>query len=425
MKNGLKPLKKDHRDYSFHRTFGGVTPLSLPAEFSVDAGFGFPDQVADGLFEACTAYAQLELCTVQDGVFYNDYETLYRQTLAFEDAPFGEGCDIRDSLKALLVYGPQTKQVGDVDGFQKRRGAFYAVESSKFSWFESIQSVMYTNFMINRIKCAVTIGTPWFKEFDITSVSSNGLVPEIFTGDPKSISWHNWAIVSWKVINGQTYLLAKTWQGEKVGDGGWYYFSKATINAVMKIKGTGAFTVAPYDPANTQTVRLGLIEFLLSFFRQLLKAKPAVVITSTPVIPPENLPTESQKLYDLSYSFIGKHLTMDPTVPAMYGCAEALSYVLSVFGYLFPKKGLPSTTLMYSWLQKNCTEVVSPEVGDIIISVSYSGIPGARGHCGIVGHKAIMSNDSSTGLWQPYWSLAGWVTHYETQLQMKTHYFRL
>lgn len=255
MKNGLKPIKRDVRDLSFHRNFGGVAPTQFPDEFSVDAGLTMPDQNADALFEACTAYAQLDLCTDQDNKIYNTYRDLYEKTLTLENAPFGQGCDMRDSLKCLIVY--------------YGRGAYYAVESSKFDWFDSIRSVMLTNFQTNNIKCAVSCGTPWFPEWDIQHVNSTGIIPTIFTGDTDTLSWHNWAIKGWKTISGTPYLLAKTWQGRGYADAGWSYYPRETINAVMKIKGTGAFTVAPKTAQNVETVKKTIMEFIINFMTQL------------------------------------------------------------------------------------------------------------------------------------------------------------
>lgn len=256
IKHGLKPTVKSKTDRSFHRTFGGVTPALLLSELSIDSGLTMPDQNADGLPEACTAYAQNELCTDQDKVVYDDYRDIYTKTLALENAPFGSGCDIRDSLKVVIAY--------------HSRGAYYAVESSQFDWFDSIRSVIQTNLQNNNIRCAVSIGTPWFKEWDIMGVHNDGIIPQIFTGDPSTLSWHNWCIKGWKLINGVTYVLAKTWQGKNYGDSGWSFYSRETINAVMAIKYTAAYTVAPRNAANIATVKWTLMDMIQTFIRQLI-----------------------------------------------------------------------------------------------------------------------------------------------------------
>ena len=278
MKNGLKPIKRDIRDRSFHRTFGGITPITLPQEFTVDAGLTMPNQTADGLYEACTAYTQQELKTDLDSLLSDKYREHYEKTLQLEGAPFGSGCDIRDSLKILIdFYGV---------------GAYYAVESSKMDWFDSICSVMYTNFVQNKIKCAVSIGTPWFKEWDVLDIDKTGIVPKIFNGDISAPSWHNWAIKGWKVINNEPYILAKTWQGTGYGDTGWAYYPREAINAVMKINGTGAFTIAPRNPDNVQTVKRTMLESLIRFLQQLFNLNQQTMPPiNSPLIPKPPVPS--------------------------------------------------------------------------------------------------------------------------------------
>lgn len=396
MNHGLTPIKRKKTDYSFHRTYGGISPSVFPAEFIIDSGLTMPDQNADGLFEACTAYAQLELCTDQDGIVYNSYRDLYEKTLALENAPFGAGCDIRDSLKNVVIY--------------YKRGAYYAVESSKFDWFDSIRSVILTNFQSNNVRCAVSIGTPWFPEWRI---GPSGIIPQVFTGDVSKLAWHNWAIKGWKRIDGVPYLLGKTWQGKNYGDKGWAYYPREAINAVMKVRGTGAFTVAPYDPTKVQNVKKTIIEALLHFLQQLLTLTPA---------PMASINTESMTLYTTALNLKGQYLTLDSTVPKGFNCAETVSYLLKKCGYDMPEKGYAGTIALNGWLEKNCDEVSAVTVGDIIISVTKGA---NHGHVGIQGYQAILSNDSQTGTLESYWSLQAWLLFYEKQKGLVTKFYRL
>src|SRR5882672_11558338 len=105
MKHGVTPLKPDHRDYSFKRTFGTVAPQTLPDEYNCDAVFGFPDQNAEGYPYGCTGYCQSELCQDEDGTRYKPDYT-YHKTQFMEGTVGQEvGCDMRDSLKSTIVYG--------------------------------------------------------------------------------------------------------------------------------------------------------------------------------------------------------------------------------------------------------------------------------------------------------------------------------
>lgn len=55
--------------------------------------------------------------------------------------------------------------------------------------------------------------------------------------------WHNWKISSWKIVNGEPYHIGKTWQGKGYGYRGFTYFSGQTIQRLIAISNTGAFTV--------------------------------------------------------------------------------------------------------------------------------------------------------------------------------------
>ena len=132
IKSGVTPVKKDHRDYSFHRTFGGVTP-NFANSLDLDAGLTMPDQETDGLGYGCTGYAQSELCVDEDKIIYYPKFT-YDQTLMMEgitpsDPNFEKiGCDVRDSLNSTIVYGLQAVGETGSQALNHRRGAYYNVD---------------------------------------------------------------------------------------------------------------------------------------------------------------------------------------------------------------------------------------------------------------------------------------------------------
>lgn len=134
-------------------------------------------------------------------------------------------------------------------------------------------------------------------------------------------------------------------------------------------------------------------------------------------------PTKLDNLYNTAKSLLNKHLTLDNSVPASVGCAQAMSYLLKKCGYHIPDYGISSTVVMYDWLTRYFVEISSPQPGAAIIAVTGTGVAGSRGHVGIVGKESIMSNNSDNGLWMAHWTLPAWIQHYQNDLKMKVHFF--
>lgn len=258
VKNGLKPISKDHRDRSFPRTFGTVN--NFAAELNLDV-FGFPDQNLEGYPDGCTGYAQTEICQDEDKAEYQPSFT-YLKTL-FMEGNVGKqvGCDIRDSLKSTIVYGVLGKdETDDAQATYHRRGAYYAVvDSPDLDAFDDVRSAIVLN---NR---TVSVGTPWFPEFE--TVGQDGVLP--LFASPVTI-FHNWKVCGWKQINGQPYLIGKTWQGPSYGDHGYCYLSRTLFNELMSLSGSGAFTVRKAASSDYLLVKLDILTTVVSYLRMWL-----------------------------------------------------------------------------------------------------------------------------------------------------------
>ncbi len=263
---GLKPIKKDHRDYSFHRTFGNATP-DVFTEQNFDAGFPIANQDTDCLPYGCTGYAQTGLAQDEDKLQYLPKYT-YDQTLMEEGILTGGpqyekvGCDIRDSLSSTIVYGLQKLGETPADALNHRRGQYFTLERVPgMDWFDSFRSCMQLNGR------SISFGSPWFTSF---AMPQQGIVQAPPSYDPSTASWHNHKICGWKTIGGVPYLIDASWQGPEYGDNGFVYFSREIINALMNIPGSGAFTLVPFTAANVQNVQLTLYAYLLSYLRMIL-----------------------------------------------------------------------------------------------------------------------------------------------------------
>lgn len=260
--NGLKKIQTDKRDFDHHKSFGtvGYNTATLPTDYSADAGLWTPDQNAMGGPLACTGFTQADLCADEDLTIYDPLD-LYHNTPPHNDS---EGRDIRDSLSTVCNVGVRKYLTNDPDG--NRRTAYFNVKpSSLLDPFDAVRVAMYTSKDEHR---SVSVGTPWFSIF-------NSPIAGIISAPP-SYTWtsdvpgHNWKVCGWKTINGIPYLIAKPMVGASYGINGFSYFSREIFNNLLKIYGTGAFTVTKLTTGSVQTIDFTMIQAIVGFIRSLL-----------------------------------------------------------------------------------------------------------------------------------------------------------
>lgn len=251
----------DHRDFSYQRSVGN-SATSLPdLEYNYDAGFDMPDQDAEGFPFACTGYTQTNVAQDFDRVQYLPPYT-YKKSLEMIGQPDTAqvGIPMPTSLKSTVVYGVQKPgEMTDEQAETHRQGPYFNVDVvSGMDFFDSCRLALRQNR--NR---SLSFCTPWFREFN--QGGAGGIVPTFFTGDPSQQSWHNHKLSGEKIINGETYLVDKSWQGTGVGDKGWLYFSRQTINALYEIQGVDVYIRVPITSQNIVSVKLTILETALSF----------------------------------------------------------------------------------------------------------------------------------------------------------------
>lgn len=270
MESGLKPIKHDKRDYSYSRTFGTLALPDMPLEYNCDAGLTMPDQNAEGRPYGCTGYTQAELASDEDQVAYNPGFT-YDKTRYLEGTEGNVGCDLRTSLESTIVYGVQRHdETTDGEALQHRRGQYFHVtDNPNLDAFDDIKTTLWNERASRR---SISIGTPWFNEW---SPGRDGILSENFVYDFVwfHYAWHNWKICGWKVVNGEQYLIGKSWQGRNYGDGGWVYLSRKAINKVMLIDGCGAYTLAKARPEHVRNIQLTLAKTALKYMLRLLRLR--------------------------------------------------------------------------------------------------------------------------------------------------------
>lgn len=276
IKNGLQKVRADHRDYDFHKSFGTVGTYEFPDSFSVDASLWMPNQDIPQAFTGidnvpalpygCTDYAQTDLCMDEDGQIYSPM-LLENETHANQNG----GADIRVSLEAAKqVFG---------------RTAYYNIRASgAIDFFDAIRLAMYSGQPEKR---AVSIGIPWFQEFE--RLNPNAVLP-IPVLDTANATWHNAVVPGWKSIAGIPYLVVKSWQGAGYGDQGFCYLGRDLCNTLFTISGTGAFTLSKLTPQSVQTVDLTWVQTIVSYVLSLFAQKkspvaPSITQLITPTMP--------------------------------------------------------------------------------------------------------------------------------------------
>ncbi|MFN3658162.1 MAG: hypothetical protein ACK4UO_12975 [Pseudolabrys sp.] len=459
IQHGLQPLTPDKRDkrYFFHRNFGAAKLSGLPDYFSCDAGLTMPNQHEDNAPTECTAYTVADLGTDQDGVLYSPDYT-FAQTLRLQGAkPNQQGADLRMGLKSAIAFGLLRKESApftakekgqefianwlvwpralELEAIKNAKAAYYGCTTGPYDAFGNICSALWIN---RDKKMGAAIGTPWLPEW--SRVGPDGIIPpgaEISKHRAESLPWHAWKIAGWATFNGEPYLIGKTWQGPNVGDHGFLYFDRDTINRVLAVEGTGAFTISEYG--NRLVFLLGT---MLESFPWLLRLLPSLVailttqqdnsVTVPPAPEPQPEPaqeTQSERILATAELHIGKDASPNDLAPDELGCAETLSNILHEALPDFPANIL-STAILYQTLRvhPNFKRVDNPEAGDIVISpTGYQPTSSTvtNGHCGVVAREnRILSNDSKTGKFLDNYSIEAWAKYYGLKGGYPVYFFR-
>lgn len=161
--------------------------------------------------------------------------------------------------------------------------------------------------------------------------------------------------------------------------------------------------------------QISIAQKLLTALQQLY-----TVLTSKTVNTPVTL--GDPELYTLAKAALGTHITLDPTVSAEVGCAEADSYLLWKLGCPIPAKGIAGTGALEDWVVRSglFTKRNYPGTGFLIFSSTNTGNGSVEGHTGVMayfnlqfkGDWGILSNNSDNGLFQEKWSLDAWKANY-------------
>lgn len=393
-------LRVDSRDLHYH-IFGQTTDFPLEANFDDP---NIPEKVQPPGNVECTCYTVAYAAQNKDKVEY-DIDDLFNRV-----PHSASGADPRQVLGEVVKNGLLIK---GTDKRVKPFSSYWRADTGGMDAFDNCRSAMQL------AQSPLLVWTNWYDNW--MYLGSNAIMPL----GQKAVSGHMYAQKGWvgvvqpniALIQGSPMFVIEWWGGYTM------YMPRETFNDAISKLGCGAAILSTMEidqkRVKTLTEKLkDLIQNLILLLKAQLQTAQQEVNQETP------MNEKSQQLYDIGYSHLGSHLTLDQSVPKEYGCAQALSSVLKEAGYDIPEKGISSTVDMNTWLEKTFIEVDKPDVGDVIISVSYTGLPGARGHCGIVGKRSIMSNASDSGTWEAWWSLPAWLSFYKTEKKLVTKYYR-
>lgn len=230
---GLKPTKRDPRDYHYQKTFGSVDVV-LPDEYFA----GRPKILNQRASMFCTAFATCVAAACQDSKDFSP-EWFFAKEKEISGSALNEGEDLRTPMKAAKEYGflPQEAapfslsdhdpvfladyknwpDQSDILAKQYVKPSFFRVDGT----FQQIRQILWAN---RQYKRAIVTGVQWYNEW---TMAQGGIVPENYNS-PAGL--HCVCIIGFTKMYSKNYLVLQDSDGEIVGDRGLFYLSETVFN---------------------------------------------------------------------------------------------------------------------------------------------------------------------------------------------------
>lgn len=290
MKSGTRPAQHLYKLKPFEHAFGAAdTPTLQP--FNVDPGLTMPDQIAEGALTECVGYDAADyLVDVFHKRFLGDFSYAAARHVTGE-GPGTNGASFHAGLQGVVAFGG----AADADPLGSYytaagRGEMYISDWNNWSPKAKTAALKYAQNGVRNVLGSmepfdaivtaayqtgkgITLGSPWFSEFNEKTITDGFKASS-------SIIWHCYAAKGLDVTLSpgirKERIAIKSWQGTSVGDNGWLYFDRDTINSLMGVPGAGAITI---DPSASRWASLcGIIvqrfPAALPLLSQLLKSNP-------------------------------------------------------------------------------------------------------------------------------------------------------
>lgn len=250
---------RDHKRYSFRRTFGTTQSL---ADIDLDTGLSNFDQNSPNpitgdpaLPNGCTAFTRTDIATNEDSIIYKPGFT-YEKSCYMENVSLGAPLTLETSFKSGVVYGLlAVGETTDEQALVHRRGPYFEVHPGPSQdYFDAVWSALTIG------KRGISVGTPWFPE-----LTSAAIVDSIQMR-PTS-EFHNWEACGVQTIHGIPYMKVKWWGGPRK------LFSRMTVNALCSAKGSDLLTDTDGKATgiDIQFVKLTIMQTLLSYYYRFIK----------------------------------------------------------------------------------------------------------------------------------------------------------
>lgn len=316
MEHGTGPTYNDHRDYDYLPSmhpliYAGIqAPPVFPDTYITDADDGQPNQNAVDVYFTPSVepmpFGCTNECTAQLAFDAAGGLIIFRPDAveAITHANALGGYDVRLSLMAGVN---QLKWLGAI---------FNVYDTGPLDYFDTFRLAQLSGGIEKR---SLSVGFPWFPSWEYAAQNGVFVMPmptpdEIIaiTKNIRAFGWHNPKLGGWVQENGVPVYRCKSWQGLSVGRRGYIAYTRETINVVMALVGTVAFTGTRMTIDKPVTVNLNLMEKIASYMRNLLGYSYGGFIT----------PSWLKKLGDfLSFIFIPKtplvvdHMVVNPPAP--------------------------------------------------------------------------------------------------------------
>lgn len=239
----------------FPPTLGRPLPTLIPNQDIIDSAFTPPVPAEPS---GCTNETQSAAKRLMGGTTRPD------EIEAVTQANAKGGIAIVDSLDACLP--PSFLHPERLGLFQQH---FNVLPKNGLDYFDAARLALFDSIPEYD---SLSIGSPWFAIFGATK--ADGILPIPDSFNTLFATWHNWAVLDWKYIVDQPYLICLSWQGPNFGDKGFHYVSRPLFNQLMDIYGSSMRLPKNNQTEHPETISISTWEWAMSLSRYIISLAP-------------------------------------------------------------------------------------------------------------------------------------------------------